>query len=252
MSAVEQFLDLEGVPAWELLDDLTAMIRHASDNAPRSKQQALGPSEVGHPCARKLAFGLLQEPRHNAGGDPLPSIVGTAAHKWLERAAKMDNRRLGRVRWLTEQRVKVMTGLTGSCDLYDVDTASVIDWKLPGTSRMAHYKRHGPSETYRRQAHMYGRGFQRYGFPVKQVGICFLPRAGQLRGAHLWTEPYDDALVDDTLDRIHNTLVVAHDLQIDQHPERYALIPTAPDDDCTFCPWWSPNPKTPTQCAGKS
>jgi hypothetical protein len=246
------FLDLDAIPAIDLLDDLKAMITAQSKAAPRSLQRSLGPSEVGHPCSRKLALSLTGEERSNPEGDPLPSIVGTAAHAWLEQMARDENERLGRVRWLPEQRVTVRTGLSGTCDLYDVDTATVIDWKLPGTSRMSHYRKHGPSRQYEVQAHLYGRGYQNMGFPVERVAIAFLPRGGLLRGkhgAHVWTAAYDDDLVTETIDRLDAITLAIHDLQVDVKPEHYALIPSTPTD-CEYCPFWAPNPSSPTQCGG--
>lgn len=250
MTSAAALLDLNGVPHRELLDDLTSLIRYAAANAPRSQQRSLGPSEVGHPCARKLALGLMDEPRCNPDGDPLPSIVGTAVHAWLEAAASTDNERLGRERWITERRVTVREGLSGTCDLYDQDTATCIDWKCPGTSRMKHYVRHGPSQVYRVQAHLYGRGYRNAGLPVERVAVAFLPRGGQLRDAHLWTEPYDDALVDQILERIDLVQVAIADLDVEHDVERYLLIPKTPDGDCIFCPFFSPKPKNGRQCSG--
>ncbi|OZE88059.1 hypothetical protein CH304_00370 [Rhodococcus sp. 15-649-1-2] len=237
------FLDLQGIPDIELLDDLKTMIVDASNNIERHLQVELGPSDVGHPCARKLALGLMREPRTNPEGDPLPSIVGTAAHTWMEAAARRTDR------FLPERRVTIREGLSGTCDIYDLDTDTVIDWKFPGVTRMKTYKKHGPSAVYRAQAHLYGQGYINDGYPVKNVAICFLPRGGQLAGAHLWREPYNQALVDETLARIDNTTLLLTDLDVEQHPERYQLIPATPDD-CEYCPFWSPNPTSPTQCSG--
>jgi hypothetical protein len=249
MSTTADFLDLAGLPDIELLDDLKDLIRHASDNAARSQQTSLGPSEIGHPCARKLAFGLMREPRTNPSGDPLPSIFGTAMHAWLEDAVRTANEFIGRERWLTERKVTVREGLSGTADLFDTDTGTVIDWKCPGTTRMREYKKNGPHETYRAQAHLYGRGYANDGYDVEHVAIAFLPRGGQLVGAHLWREPYDDAHVDTILGRVDSTTVLIEALDVEHHPERYQLIPATPDD-CQFCPWWSPNPTLPTHCGG--
>lgn len=118
----------------------------------------------------------------------------------------------------------------------------------PGTSRMDTYRRQGPSETYRRQAHLYGRGWRNLGLPVEHVGICFLPRGGQLKHAHLWTEPYSDAVVDETLARIDTVTALIWDLQIGEHPERINDIPATPDG-CWVCPYKSRHPG-PFQCMG--
>ncbi|UQE73862.1 hypothetical protein MYK68_14095 [Gordonia sp. PP30] len=213
---------------------------------PRSQQMRLGPSEIGNPCARRLAYGLIEAPKAGGFDDPLPSIVGTGMHAQLEELAERANTRLGWPRYLTERRVEIRPGLTGSCDLYDVQEAAVWDWKGPSTNRLRHYRDHGPSAVYRTQAHLYGRGYRRAGFPVKQVGIAFLPRGGWLKDARAWTEPYDDTVVDTALDRIDRILVQLLDLDAEAHPERirdgwtaggHQIMPPIPADttDCFFC-----------------
>jgi len=246
----EDFLELDTVDDATLLDDITSMIRNKYENTPRHQQRYMGPSEIGHPCPRHIALRLMDEDGCNVGGDPWPSIVGTACHTWLEQAAQEWNEHLGRERWITERRVSPREGLDGSCDLYDIDTATVLDWKVPGQSRMAHYKRHGPGAVYRAQTHLYGAGFVKSGLPVTSVGIVFMPRAGQLRGAHLWREPYDPAVAQAVFDRVDNVSVLIHDLDVEHHPENYEHIPVVPGEGCDYCPFWSPNPKNSRQCAG--
>lgn len=249
-----------------LLSDLKAVIRNHDASRPRSRQTALGPSQVGHPCIRKLAQGLMEVERINPAGDILPAYIGTAVHAQLEAAIAVDN---GRIiadhltdttkpctwidgapigRWISERKVTIREGLAGSCDLYDTFTNTVIDLKVPGASKMTEYRKHGPSETYQRQAHLYGRGYVNAGFTVNAVGIWFVPRAGQLATSHLWTEPYDDAMVAETLARIDNAATLIHDFEVEQHPERWAWFPKTPVD-CTFCEWFTPNPNHPNPAA---
>lgn len=232
-----------------LLGDLKQLILDGSEGQDRSQQQALGPSEVGHPCIRKLAYGLYRAPKCNSFGDPLPSVVGTGAHAMLEEFARRANKRLGRTRWLPETRVTVRRGLSGTCDLVDLDSMTVVDWKFPGTSAMSKYTSHGPSEVYRRQAHLYGRGMRNIGIPIERVGICFMPRGGRMKNAHLWTEPYSDELVDETLTRIDTATALIWDLKVDEHPENWAHIPVTPVD-CFVCPWNRRTPSTPFECSG--
>lgn len=58
-------------------------IRHAIANHPRSLQRAIGPSEVGIECDRRLAYKLLGHPERDGGDGWLPT-VGTGVHSWLE------------------------------------------------------------------------------------------------------------------------------------------------------------------------
>lgn len=232
-----------------LLDDLKHLIIDGAKEDDRSQQKALGPSEVGHPCLRKLAYGLMQTPKSNEYGDPLPSVVGTGAHSRMEEFARRSNRRLGRTRWLPEHKVTIRDGLAGTCDLVDLDTWTAIDWKFPSTSRMATYTSKGPSDTYRVQAHLYSRGLRNAGLPIETVAIAFIPRGGQLKHAHLWTEPYDDALVDKVLDDIDNVSALINGYEMFTHLDCINLIPATPVD-CWVCPWHRAVPSGPHQCSG--
>lgn len=263
MDDFDDFLgsEIDGLPDADLLEDVKRLIREAAFNAPRSLQKALGPSEVGHPCARKLALGMRGVRGHNRGGDPLASIIGIATHAWLENACRLDNDRLGRYRWIPESKVMVVPkegnhpGLKGSCDLYDRDTNSVLDFKVPGATRFKKYTTKGPSPTYRAQVHLYGRGYLNLGLPVEHVGIIFIPRAGTLRGAKIWREPYNQALVDEVLARIDNTLRLIELLDLEHNLNNYRMIPITPDEDCYLCPFFVPpdtEPNGPLQCNQQS
>lgn len=242
------FFDYENPVVDPLWTDLETMIKNRYSSTPRHLQRELGPSEVGHPCMRKLAFGMMQIPRCNPEYDPLPSITGTAMHTWLEGAAKMDNERLGRERWLIETRVEVTAGLSGSADLYDTDTDTVIDWKNLGVTTFG-AKIKDPGPTYRNQCQMYGKGFRRRGYAVKRVAIAILPRGGTLRKMHLHIEDYDEAAANRALARRELVISLIDDLKVETNPIGYQWIPNHPDT-CVFCPWWRPNTDSPIQCNG--
>jgi hypothetical protein len=229
-------------------DDIIAMIKARDLAAPRSQQRELGPSEIGHPCMRKLAYGLMQVDRCNPSFDPLPAIIGTATHKWLESAAMYANTTLGRHRWQVEVRVNPAPWLSGSCDLYDADTATVVDYKVPGASRMKAYKS-GPSDQYRTQVHLYGKGFRNAGLPVETVAIMFIPRGGTLASSILWSEPYDESIANAALARRDQVACLLNDFQVEKTPERYEWFSRS-GPDCMFCPWFSPNPTSALQCGG--
>jgi hypothetical protein len=240
--ASEDFLARRADDPDPLLADLKSMLRQHHYAHPRNLQIQLGPSEVGHPCSRKLAQGLLEMPAVNSQYDPLPSYIGVAAHARMEEAARHDNSmRAARgepIRWIPEQKVWVRQDLSGTCDLYDIERHTVIDYKFPGTTAMTEYRKNGPSQTYRVQAHLYGRGYVRLGLPVKQVGIWFLPRGGQLANSLLWLEDYSDAIVDKTLDHISNVLILAQDLDVENHPDRWQWFPRVADH-CSYCPYFT-------------
>ena len=244
-----------------LHDALKHVVRQHADSHPRSAQKRLGPSEVGHPCARKMVQALLFGSGNtatgkpiNPPGDPLPAYVGTAGHKQFEAAVHLDNmlrEAEGKEpRWLSERKVTVREDLSGTCDLYDMQTGTVIDLKFPGVTAFNEYKRYGPSSTYRVQAHLYGAGYRNEGFNVHSVGIWFLPRGGQLASAHLWTEPYDQDVVDETLMRIDYAHNIIGMLELEHHPERLQFVPTTPQA-CMWCPYFSPVANTdPSACSG--
>lgn len=234
--------------AGQLKQDIIAMIKARDDATPRHQQRELGPSEIGHPCMRKLAYGLLHVESSNPQFDPLPSIIGTATHKWLESAAMHANTVLGRKRWHVETRVNPAPWLSGSCDLYDADTATVIDYKVPGNSRFKTYAKQ-MSSIYRVQVHLYGKGFRNAGLPVETVAVMMLPRGGTLGGAHLWSEAYDETIADEALARREQAVVLLNDFDVEHHPERFEWFAKS-GPDCMFCDWFSPNPESPLQCEG--
>lgn len=190
---------------------LDAVKRHILAH-PRSQQAAIGPSEVGNPCGKEIAAKLLGHPDRDRGA-PWKPTIGTAVHAWLESAFDADNLRVeavdqgGAERWYIETRVEVGEydggkTITGSCDLYDRVTATVIDHKVVGPKQLKKYKAGDPGAQYRAQAHLYGRGWVRAGLPVDNVAVMFLPRDGELRDAYMWHEPYNEQVAIDALARL--------------------------------------------------
>lgn len=221
--------------------DLLDVIRRTIMAHPRSLQKRIGPSEIGTPCTRKLGYKL-------AGVEPVrpPSpawrpTVGTAVHAWLQEAFEAENRALGWDRWLTEQKVAPgvigTETITGHCDLFDLLTGTVIDWKIPGPSSIKAKRSAGsPGQTYRVQAHAYGLGFALAGgYEVKHVAIMFLPSAGELSEHYYWTEPFSPSLAFEAFDRAQGVLDAIDTLGMDA----LALLPVAADY-CSNCEWWSP------------
>lgn len=180
-----------------------ATIEAAIDAQPRSQQVRIGPSEIGTPCDRCLVHKLAGTPEIDTDAPWLP-FIGTATHAHLEDIFMAANGE--KVRYLLEATVSVGTiggvDITGHADLFDLELHRVGDWKIVGKTTLDRTRRHGPSATYRTQAHLYGRGFVRRGLPVKTVSIFFLPRnAPSLRDALVWEEPYDEQVALDSLAR---------------------------------------------------
>jgi len=220
-------------------DELLWAITDAITNHPRSQQVRIGPSEIGVACARRIGYKLLNLPEVNDRGVPWYPTIGTAMHTWLEGVFADLNDKLGHAdRFLLENKVDVgeVAGqaITGSCDLFDTVTGTVVDWKVVGGKRLRAYKDDGPGEQYRIQAHLYGRGWQRAGHTVQNVAVMFLPRDRELKNAYFWTEPYDEQIAVKALQRLGaiQSLTTAGTAAL-------PLLPTA-DSYCRFCPWLIP------------
>lgn len=209
----------------------------------RSRQSTLGPSQIGDPCDRALAYALAGTPK--ARDEPLKwlALVGTWAHEGVTEAFVLENKRLGRERYLLEQRVELPSALVpgGTTDLYDTDCEEVVDWKLVGVTPLRKYRKHGPSAAYRTQAHVYGLGWARLGHPVASVRIVFLPRSGlDVRDGWEWSEPWSERVAVDALARVERIKGLSDALDVAGHPERFALVRADDDGDCEYCPWLRP------------
>jgi hypothetical protein len=214
-------------------------VKQTAASAPRSLQSAVGPSELGTPCTRRLAYRLLDwDPKPNGDTDPWAAIQGTAVHAWMAETYEAENRRLGRQRYLVEQRVH-LPGVSGSADLFDRDIASVVDWKFTGLPRLKEYRLRGPGQQYRWQAHTYGLGMQLAGETVERVAIVFLPRGGRIDQMYAWSEPYDYRVALQALARYQTTRDAVVALDPEKYPERWAAIPTG-DAHCAYCPFYLP------------
>ncbi|WGH20074.1 Cas4 exonuclease [Gordonia phage Tarzan] len=229
--------------------ELQRLVVDYSESRPRSLQLDLGPSEIGHPCDRKLAQTVMREPGFDRRtGDVLPSIVGTGAHGEMEKALQHYNDIHG-ARYLIEHRIEIRPNLYGHLDCYDAERRTVIDWKFPGNTRMATYRKYGPSQQYFVQAHTYGHGLRLQGIPVDSVAVMFLPRGGRLVDAHLWVEPYNEQVALDAIARMDGIALMVDTFDVENHPENYSLFRREPQD-CVFCPFHNPKPTTPYECAG--
>lgn len=252
----------------DLGPELLAIIEAAIARHPRSLQDAPGPSDLGSPCARRIAYATTRTPKVNAGSAWLPAI-GTAMHTQLDEWFAEHNTTTGQSRFLLGAAFTLTVGavagqpITGHGDLYDRATQTVIDWKVVGKSTLDKYRKAGnqPTDGYRRQVHLYGRGWAARGLPVRNVALMFLPRNGlSVKWGAWWHEPYDEAVAIDSLhraNRIHTLaatvgmttaaaitagrlrdIAAGHLADPDADDDTPAL-PTA-DDYCDGCPWWMP------------
>lgn len=127
----EGFAQLPGMDptAMALKRELSEIILWTERNSPRSKQLAVGPSELGDACDRRLAYRIAGNPPSNTGMDPWPAVVGSSIHSWLERAITEYQRVVGDLGYLTETHVYPDPLVAGHSDLFNVRAGRVIDWK---------------------------------------------------------------------------------------------------------------------------
>lgn len=224
----------------QLAEQLKAAITNDVVNKPRSLQKALGPSEIGEPCQRKLAYKLLDwlDVKPNQDADPLPSFVGTAAHEAM--AAALERMNTNSNVWIVEKRVHASDNLSGNCDAYHESTDTATDHKFVGPASMKKYKADGPSELYRIQVQLYGLGWERAGYTPKNVAIAFYPRGGNLQDLHIWTAPYDRQVALDALTRLDTIRSAVIALDPEANPDRWGHFPIAASHACTYCPWYKP------------
>lgn len=224
--------------AVSLADTYLDVIVDSIVNQPRSLQKRIGPSEIGVECERAILHKLNGDPEPR-GGIPWKPTVGTAVHSYLEEAFTADANTVGsdnQGRWLVEQRVTVghlgETPITGSTDLFDIWTGTVLDHKVIGKSTGKKYRAHGPSRQYYVQGMLYGLGWKRAGYDVKMVAICFIPREGELSGdTFIWTAPFDEQTALDAMARLNGLHALLGAVGIDKALELYQ-----PCDD-RWCRW---------------
>lgn len=222
--------------------DISEVILWAHHEQPRTRQVAVGPSELGDPCARRIAYRIAGIPKMNKRLDPWPSLVGTAVHAWLEQAIGKFQAEAGAVRWLTETTVKIDELVVGHCDLYDIETRSVWDFKTMNTANLKKCRESGQAhDNHRTQVHLYGKGMIAAGYPVDHVGLIGLPRSGWLSGMWVWSEVYDDAIAAQALSRMYSIAEQVLELAVDEHPEQMMAIEATPSQLCTLCEFYTPD-----------
>jgi len=219
----------------DLLSDLTDVIKWTDANSARSVQATIGPSELGSLCDRRIAYRLAGTPEVNWWSDPLPAIVGTAVHGWLENAIKKFQEVHFMDRWMTEITVQPDPLVKGHVDLYDRDLSSIIDWKTVSPTKLKAWKASGPPEHYKDQVNLYGRGALNQGLAVSKVILVAVPRSGWLRDMQIWVDEYRPERAQAALDRMYaiaNTMIKAGD------DLSFEDIPSVPSGECSFCPWY--------------
>jgi hypothetical protein len=230
--------DVSDPAAAQLKNELIQIIKYADRQNPRSRQQALGPSEIGTPCDRRLAYRIAEIPAVNTDTDPWAAIVGTAIHSWLDEAIQLWCRDTPDCGWQTETPVVLSEFVKGRSDAFHNGT--VIDHKGAGPDVMRKIRKHGPPEGYVIQVQLYGLGYEMLGFDVKKVALAFYPRAGWLKDMYVWTDEYRRDIANAAMGRLYDVSKSVIDLDVLNNPHRWEAINFHPGNECGFCPWYDP------------
>lgn len=232
-------------------DDLINVVRWAHNNSPRGQQIALGCSEAGHPCDRRIGYTMAAIPPANLFADPWPATVGTSIHSWLEQAMEAYQDTHGIDEWATELEVYPSTLIKGHTDLYAKKRFTVLDWKFPGASNMKKMRKEGPSMQYQVQVQLYGLGHVQAGRRVDRVGIVAVGREAWLKDMYVWTTPFDRGVAEAALDRVDKIGKKLIEMDILNNPDRWIDVPSDPGFMCRFCPYYQRGVMTNDKgCAG--
>ena len=229
----------------EVREDLIEIVQWASRHSARSRQVALGVSEVGNECELRIAYKMAGVPITSNSPDPWPSVVGTSIHTWMERAVG-DYQDVHSIReWFTELQVAPSPLVQGHTDLYHEPRKLVLDWKFPSPDNLRALRREGPSVQYRTQVQLYGLGHVNAGRQVDRVGIVALGRQGWLKDMYVWTVPFDRQAAEDALKRVYR---IGSSMIEAGLPEsgRWGEISRTPSRLCAWCPWYSPDSPAPS------
>lgn len=147
----------------------SALLLLADTQRPRSKQRAIGLSEIGG-CRRRAGYKLAGVEPVNIVGS-VQAVFGSAIHDAVANAV----RQLNRPGDLVEEEVE-FAGIKGHLDRYEADTQTVVDVKTTSARWMEHIRLHGPSRGQRWQVSLYAAGLATKGIPVTTCRIDFLVR----------------------------------------------------------------------------
>lgn len=233
--------------------EMLQIILDDARNSPRSTQAALGPSELGNPCTRRLAYRLLDHPKTNEGtgfGDGWSAQVGSAIHAHLE---TIFSKHEG---FETEKRVTI-PGMAkgGSIDLFITKGGRgiVLDWKTTGPSGLKKYIKEGATKQQLIQVNLYAYGKKLAGADVSHIALAYLPTSGSISDAHFEVHPYNEQMAIDALarqDQIYSALV---SLDLEANPKHWELMPKHADRLCSYCPWFLPGSTDPSAgCSGET
>jgi len=228
-----------GDEASALAENIRKVIEFRNSNSARSKQKAIGVSEVGDPCPRKLAYKILDWEQVNKSTDSWMAIQGTAVHDWLAKAFEKFNQG-DKPRFLIEYRVQITNDLAGTFDLYDIADGIIIDHKCVGSTSLKSRKAGGATPQQIIQVNLYGLGLEQEGYTINKVALAYYPLGGRLDGMHLDLMDYNRQIALDAIKRFEGIKQLVWELDPEKNPERWQLFPAVTGSHCVYCPFYLP------------
>ena len=240
-----------GDDAQALSENIKKVIEFRNSNTARSRQKAIGVSEVGDPCPRKLAYKILDWEQTNKSTDSWMAIQGTAVHDWLAKAFEKWNQGEN-PRFLIEYRVQITNELAGTCDLFDIIDGVIIDHKCVGTTSLKSRKSGGATDQQIIQVNLYGYGLEQEGYKVNKVALAYYPLGGRLDGMHLELQDYNQQIALDAIKRFEGIKQLVWQLDPEANPQHWELIPAVSGYGCIYCPFYLPGSTDLTKgCPGE-
>lgn len=219
--------------AEDLKAEFTTMIRWHEEFAPRTMQVALGPSDLGTECDRRLAYKIAGIAGFNRG-DPWAAFVGSAIHTRIEGVIRKYAKEHGGT-WLIEERIVVTPEISGRADL--IRDNMVIDIKSASPDVIKKLPDTGPRGSYLPQIHSYAWGLNQAGHRIDKVAFVFVPRSGRLDDMWVWVDAYRPEIAEAALKRVYGFARRLGEMDILNNPHLWETVPATPDYMwCQFCP----------------
>lgn len=169
------------------LDDIKAEVQAYDQSRARSQQVETGASGI-FGCRAQTLLRLTYVPQSDERLS-WQAIVGTAVHSLIEHAAPPEVVVEGRFTY---------RGVPCTIDRFDPRTRTLTDAKTKDdAAAIDKVRRFGPDDSQKAQVHIGAAALIEAGYQVDTVELLFLPRAGSIDGAYLWSEPFNRGAADD-------------------------------------------------------